>query len=269
MADFCRASKPNAMTILVPLDFSSQSINAASFAARMLSGVYGAKLVLYHLYPSDAEERAANERLEKVKAALLNNSPIQIRCVAEKGSGLVYSLTKLVNREDANLVVMSVSDRVKIFEDSYSLQMMAQSNCPVLVIPYGYLYTDVKSVVLASDFKDAARTIPAAKVKKLLDIFHPQLHIVHVNPEIYVSLTADLETERQHLEEMFGDYRPQFHFLTTNGFSESLERFIDDHSIDLVLTFPRKHSFLSSLIKGTNTKKLVYRNAVPVLAAHD
>jgi hypothetical protein len=68
---------------------------------------------------------------------------------------------------------------------------------------------------------------------------------------------------------MFEEFQPEFHFITTENFAESLERFIDDKNIDLVLTFPKRHSYLSKLIKGTNTQKLVYRNAVPVLAAHN
>jgi len=257
------------MTVIVPVDFSAQSINAASFASKMLTGIYGADLVLYHLYLNASEEKNVIENLQKIKDALLGSSIVKIRCLAEKGNGLVYYLTRLINKKDASLVVMSVSDRVKFFEDSYSLQMMAQSSCPVMVIPYGYFYNDIKTVALASDFKDVDKTIPLSKVKKVLDIFRPQLHIVHVNPKIYVTLNDELQDQRNQLAEMFNDYHPEFHFITTSNFAESLDQFISDKEVDLVLTFPRKHSYLSTLIKGTNTQKLVYKNVVPVLAAHE
>ncbi|RYF86619.1 MAG: universal stress protein [Chitinophagaceae bacterium] len=257
------------MTVIVPLDFSAQSINAASFAAQMLTGTYGAELLLYHLYVDEKEEATVIENLQKVKHALTNNSITKIRLLAEKGVGLIQTLAQLAKKEDASLVVMSVSDRVKFFEDSYSLQMMNESDCPVLVIPYGYMFNDVRRVALASDFKEVTKTIPLAKVKKILNIFRAQLHIVHVNPGIYISLNEELLSQRQRLDEMFSEFAPEFHFITTNDFSESLAQFIDDKNIDLVLTFPRKHHYLSTLIKGTNTQKLVYRNTVPVLAAHD
>ena len=257
------------MTVIVPLDFSPQSINAAAFAANMLNGVYDAELLLYHLYLEESDEPQVIENLQKVKNKLAENSLVKTRYIAERGTGLVYSLSRLVNKEDASLLVMSVSDRVKIFEDSYSLQMMNESHCPVMVIPYGYMYNDVKTVALASDFKNVDKTIPVAKVKKILRIFQPELHIVHVNPEIYVSLSEDLLQQRTTMAEMFEEFRPEFHFITTENFADSLERFIDDKNIDLVLTFPKRHSYLSALIKGTNTQKLVYRNTVPVLAAHE
>lgn len=265
----CVETKPKTMTVIVPLDFSPQSINAASFAANMLNGVYDANILLYHLYENDSDEAEAISNLQRVKETLQNNSLVKIRSVAEKGSGVVYAIGRLISREDASLVVMSVSDRVKFFEDSYSLQMMNESDCPVMVIPYGYLYNEVRRVALASDFKQVDRTIPLAKVKNILKVFRPELHIVHVNPEIYVSLDEELQAQRSQLAEMFAEFNPQFHFITTNHFTESLEQFIDDRSIDLVLTFPRKHSYLSTLIKGTNTQKLVYKNTIPVLAAHE
>lgn len=257
------------MTVIVPVDFSPQSINAASFAAQMLTGVYGADLLLYHLYLEEKDEATIIKNLQKIKDTLLNSSIVKIRYIAEKGVGLIHSLSQLTNKEDASLVVMSVSDRVKIFEDSYSLQMMNESNCPVMVIPYGYMYNDVRRVALASDFKQVNKTIPLARVKNILNIFRAELHIVHVNPEIYISLNEELLEQRKQLAEMFHEYEPQFHFITTTNFTESLDQFIDDKNIDLVLTFPRRHSYLSTLIKGTNTQKLVYKNSVPVLAAHE
>jgi nucleotide-binding universal stress UspA family protein len=257
------------MTVIVPVDFSAQSINAASFAAQMLTGIYGADLLLYHLYLEESEEAEVIKNLQKIKDTLQRNSIVKIRYIAEKGTGVVFSVSSLINKEDASLVVMSVSDRVKFFEDSYSLQMMAQSTCPVMVIPYGYMYSDVKTVALASDFKDVDRTIPLEKVKKVLSIFHPHLHIVHVNPGIHVAIDEELREQRNKLEEMFQEFNPEFHFLTTTSFSDSIDQFIDDKNVDLVLTFPRKHSYLNTLIKGTNTQKLVYKNSVPVLAAHE
>lgn len=257
------------MNIIVPVDFSAQSINAAAFASKMLTGTYGNTLVLYHMYQDENDEPTVMQHMQKLKEGLRNSSIVKITYTAEKGTKLVESLTRFLHKEDAGLVVMSVSDREKLFEDSYSLQMMSQSSCPVMVIPYGYMYDDVRRVALASDFKEVDKTVPLEKVKKILNLFRPQLHIVNVDPEIYVSLTEEALEQRTKLQEMFREYDPEFYFISTMGFHEALEQFIEDKKIDLVLTFPRKHSFLSSVIRGTNTKKLVYKNIIPVLAAHE
>ena len=60
--------------------------------------------------------------------------------------------------------------------------------------------------------------MPLEKVKKILNIFRHQLHIVHVNPDIYISLHEELQEQRKQLAEMFASFNPQFHFLTTESF---------------------------------------------------
>jgi nucleotide-binding universal stress UspA family protein len=138
-----------------------------------------------------------------------------------------------------------------------------------MVIPPDARYHDIKNVALASDFNDVQNAIPIVPVKKILSLFRPSLHIVNINSEIYISLSEEYLEQRRIMQEMFQEFRPEFYFITTFDFHETLRQFIDDKSIDLVLTFPRKHSFINNLIKGNNTKRLVQESAVPVLAAHE
>ena len=65
------------MTVIVPIDFSAQSVNAASFASKMLTGVYGADLVLYHLYDDDNEADTAKQYLLKIKKTLSESSIVK------------------------------------------------------------------------------------------------------------------------------------------------------------------------------------------------
>ena len=49
-------------------------------------------------------------------------------------------------------------------------------------------------------------------------------------------------------------------------FLDAISNFAADHHIDLIVTVPRKHSFLSGLYKTSHTKKLAYHSHVPVVA---
>lgn len=257
------------MKIIVPVDFSDVAVNAAEFTAQMLEGYYGATLLLFHMYRSESEETIAANRLSWLKDTLQLQFPVKIETRTELDDDFIGSLARQVRHLDADLVVMAVTDRIKIIEDSYSLQMIVQSLCPVLVVPAGFAFKGVRNVALACDFKKATQAIPLVPVKKILDLFRPHLHIVHVNSDIYISLNEEVANQKAELEDMFADYKPQFHFITTRGFHDSLRQFIADKNIDMVLTFPRKHSFFNYLLKGTNTRKLVYEADVPVLATHE
>lgn len=257
------------MKFIVPVDFSDASVNAAEFTAQMLEGRYGVSMILFHMYRTETEEQIATNRLEWFKETLQLQFPIKIETRLELGTDFIGSLSRLVRYEDADLVIMSVTERLKIIEDSYSLQMIVQNLCPVLVVPPGFGYKGVQNVAIACDFKNVEQVIPLVPVKKILNLFRPALHIVNVNSELYISLNQEAVEQKATLEEMFSQYQPEFHFIKTFGFHESLRQFILDKKIDMVLTFPRKKSFFNYLIKGNNTRKLVYEADVPVLAAHE
>ncbi len=127
----------------------------------------------------------------------------------------------------------------------------------------------IQNVLLASDFKNVKNTTPVAQIKSILDIFKPNLHIVNVDAEHYVQLTDEFKTERAWLEKLFADYNPQFYFIRMFDFLDAISNFAADHKIDLIVTVPRKHSFLSGLYKTSHTKKLAYHSHVPVVAIHE
>jgi hypothetical protein len=50
---------------------------------------------------------------------------------------------------------------------------------------------------------------------------------------------------------------------------DATNSFTSDHNIDLIVTVPRKHSFLMGLYKTSHTKKLAYHSHIPVAAIHE
>jgi nucleotide-binding universal stress UspA family protein len=260
------------MNIIVPIDFSPVSLNAAHFAARMLVGQPDTTLVLYHVFDDPKKEADLKQELRQLKDRLLDEMLIKIDFVAEHSGDFIESLDRKVRYLDAALVVMGIGEKSKleqVISGSNSLRMIERNLCPVLVIPHNVRFNEIKNIALASDFKDVENSIPIVPVKKILNLFRPYLHIVNINSEIYVSLNEEYLAQRKLLLEMFEEFKPEFYFITTYDFHETLRQFISDKKIDLVLTFPRKHSFINNLIKGNNTKKLVFESSIPVLAAHE
>jgi len=147
--------------------------------------------------------------------------------------------------------------------------MVEKNVCPVLIIPASAQYMQIKNVALLSDFKNVESTIPFVPIKNILNLFHPSLHIINVNSEHYVSLTEEFMKERNRMMELFKEANPEFYFIGTFDLHETVQQFVNDKNIDMLITIPRHHSFFGSMFKGTNTKKLVYESAIPILAAHE
>lgn len=260
------------MNIIVPIDFSKSSNNAAQFAAKMLQGQEEAKLILFHVYSDVRKHEQIMQELKDLKVSLLDENLLQIECIGEKHDNFLESLERKVRHLGADLVVMGLEDKNRfeqVVGGANALKMIERNVAPVLVVPQNAQYSQIKNVAIASDFKNVASSIPIVPVKKVLSLFKPNLHIVNINSDIYVSLSEEYLEQRAAMQDLFAGLNPEFYFITTYDFQETLQQFVKDKQIDLVLTFPRTHSFFTGLVKTSETKKLVFKSEIPVLAAHE
>jgi len=271
---------------IVPIDFSETSKNAARYAAHISTLVPDTHLILYNVfdsleYGSDSsplestgEEDASRHTimelaLESVKTELSSITSVRISCVAEESHRFLDTFEKYVRANDIQLVIMGITGSTRlgqIFMGSNTLNIIKREIAPVIIVPPHAHSQSAKNVMLLTDFKDIENTIPIATVKTVLNLFNPRLHIVNVDHEHYVQVTEDYKTERSKLENLLKEYNPDFYFIRLFDFMEAINQFVVDNKIDLILTFPRKHSFLSNMFKTTNTTQLAYHSHVPIVA---
>jgi nucleotide-binding universal stress UspA family protein len=260
------------MTIIVPTDFSGVANNAARYAAQMITGQYDVKLILFNIIEKASERAEAETLMEKLKTELQSSSIAKIESRVEEGGDIIDNIERLARHLGAQLIVMGITGKSrleKVFLGSNTLKMVERNICPVLVIPPSAQYSKIKNVTLLSDFKDVSSSIPVIPIKNVLQLFRPALHIINVNSDHYVSLTTEFMGERSRLLEMFGELNPEFYFIGTMDLHETVQTFVADKQIDMIITVPRNHSFFGSMFKTSNTKRLVYESAIPILAAHE
>lgn len=271
---------------LVPIDFSETSKNAARYAAYVSKGVPDAHLILYNVFDEleygsdssplstegdeDASRKAIVElALGSVRTELTSITGARISTVAEENNHFLDTLEKYVQKNNIQLIFMGITGSTvlgQIFMGSNTLNLVRRGIAPVIIVPPDAHSQSAKNVMLLTDFKDVEDTIPIPSVKSLLDLFQPRLHIVNVDHEHYVQVTDEYKAERGKLEDKLKEYKPEFYFIRLFDFMEAINQFVADNHIDLILTFPRKHSFLSNVFKTTSTTKLAYHSHVPIVA---
>jgi nucleotide-binding universal stress UspA family protein len=259
-------------TVIVPVDFSNISLNAARYAMQLLTGHYGVNMILHHVYEKKSFAAEANQKLEQLKTELREFGIVKIETLAEEGSDFIAELEKLARHRVADLVIMGITGRSPIgqtFIGSNTLKMVEKKVCPVLIIPADTTYKDVKNVLLTSDFKDVHAHTPSVPIKKVLKTFHPNLHIMNVDSEHYVALTEEYQAEKTKLIELFRDFNPEFYFLSLPDVDEAINQFAQDKKIDFIIVIHKEYSLFSRLFVKSHTKKLIYHSSVPVLAVHE
>ena len=259
-------------TVIVPIDFSETSLNAARYAAKLLTGHYGVNMVLHHVYDKAAQAAQVNQKLEQLKIELREISIVKTEILAEQGSDFIDELDKLARHRSADLIIMGITGRSAIGQSligSNTLKMVDRNACPVLIIPPESKYSDVKNVLLTSDFKDVKSSTPSVPIKKILKTFRPNLHVLNVDSGHYVALTEAYQAERATLKEMFSDFSPEFYFLGLQNVDDAINQFAHDKHIDFIIIIHKEQSLFSKLFVKSHTKTLVYHSSIPVLAMHE
>lgn len=271
---------------VVPIDFSEASKNAARYAAHIASGVPDAHLFLYNVFQSleygsdssplgtDEDEDASRKTivelaLESVRTELTAITGARISIVAEQSNRFLDSLEAYVLNNEMDFIVMGTTGSTRLGEmlmGGNTLNIVKRRIVPVIIVPPDAASVSAKNVLLLTDFKDTDYTVPIASVKTVLNLFRPRLHVVNVDHEHYVQITEAYKAEQNKLQASLADYNPEFYFIRLFDFMDAINQFVSDNNIDLILTFPRKHSFMSNLFKTTNTVKLAHHSHVPIVA---
>ncbi len=259
-------------TVIVPVDFSSTSLHAAKYAAKLLVGHYDVNMLLYHSYSKSADAAEAEADLKALQGQLMAEYIVKIDILAHQEDDFVPGLERAVRHRSADLVIMGITGRsaiAQVFFGSNTLKMVETKACPVLIVPEEAPFTDIKNVMLTSDFKNTLNTTPSGPIKDFLNVFNPQLHIVNVDKDHYISLTGNYEKEKLELKKMFADYNPEFYFMRLFDVDEAINMFAAEMRIDLIIAVQKNHSFVEKLLKGSRTKSLTYHSKVPILVMHE
>mgnify|MGYP006208714771 FL=1 len=271
-------------TILVPVDFSSTSLNAASYALQYARQV-GGKLMLIHafqaplVYPlyqgieiTPEGMREINKRELKLLADQLSELEplIKVEHLLFDGK-LLQVIHDLTDAMQVAFIVMGITGAGKLKETLVGSNTLAVAkNCkvPVLIVPENAAFKKINDIGLTTDFRDVVKTIPDELVKDLIKSTAARLHVLNVDFKNR-QWTADTPFQSGLIETMFSHYHPQYHFIDKEDMVEGLNEYAEKFSIELLLVVPQKHNLVERIFSGSHTKELVFHSNVPVMVMHE
>lgn len=270
--------------LIVPVDFSSTSVNAAEFAGN-LAIFYGAEIWLYHAYEMPvgfgevtwplfnvAElQTAAEQELEMMKETVQGNlrSKVAFNLKAEM-TPLADGLTAFCDEIKPDLVLMGLSGKdalTKLIVGSNTIKTIHTLQYPVLVIPPKASFTPVVKIGFACDYKKIEETTPVTLIKKILKDFDADLYILnvdhndsHVDNEVMDgSITA---------KRLFSDIHPVCDSIESENVTDGLNKYAGEKSLDWIVVIPKKHTLLQKMFSRSHSKDLLYHTHLPVLCVH-
>lgn len=271
--------------ILTPTDFSGCSINALKVAAR-LANEWGAKLIITNACQkpvaySDTSVLSHSRNLIKEAEANANMAFERVLESVTELEGVDYhfevkhafpqdAIISQVLMEEIDLVVMGTTGASGfrgILMGSNTYTVAKNVKCPVLAIPEKAATTSTfRKIVLAKDYNSTASKDTFAVLIELARIFNAEIHVLHVSEKMTIDPKEAEEAKK--LDTYLKGLKHSFHFELDDHIDEGINKYIEEHSIELLTLVAKKHHLLDKIFKGSMTRKMAYHSKVPFLILH-
>lgn len=269
--------------IIIPVDFSKYSEYALKSAAS-LARKYGAELTVMHMLElSDSIFSSSyNEKGEEMAFMLmLANQKFDSFLDKEYLNGLTvspvikkYKVLKEVNdfaaSIQADLIVMGSkghSDQDGVFTGSNTEKVVRHSDIPVLVIKEELDHTELKTIILATDFD--SDSVPATKnAVALLESLGSQVSFLHVNlPNIGFLSTDEIEERRNSFLELAGhsEWADRINYVADYSVEDGVLKFANNNQADAIAIISHGRTGLNLFFGGSISEDVVNHARLPVI----
>lgn len=259
--------------ILIPVDFSSYSMNALRFAAK-LAACNNYKLVVLHIsqtgqFEDDLHGNLSTGHLMELLEREKSLKEVKHEFVQRRGP-VIREIVKVQKKYKSDLIVMGTRGATNLSRKlfgSNTTGIIEKAVCPVLAVPSECICEDIKKVVLATDQRsDTMELIEPAF--KMFRPFNPELMLLYVDGDTDPGVETDYTlTDLPRRISKFVDY-PQttMHISSFNSINEGIEDFIEKKKADLLIMITRSRSIFQSIFDKSKTKKMASNVSIPLLA---
>jgi nucleotide-binding universal stress UspA family protein len=267
--------------ILVPVDNGDASKNAVIYAAKLAADL-GKNIQLINAYqvPISYTEvplvTLSLAQIEEASKALLENYKNDIRELTtddiEIYTESVYGeieneIKKTIEKIEPYLIIIGTGGRSglgKLFMGSTSLKIIKETKTPVLIIPPTLKYNRYQKIGLTSDFEEVIEHTSTKVISEIVGKLKANLTVIHVDYERY-HFTASTPMETMNLDNMLTELKPTYSYIENKDTIEGIVNYVTENDIDLLVVFPKKHSWFEQIFEKSKTRQLIQAAIKPIL----
>lgn len=260
--------------VLVPVDFSSTSLNALTYATKLFVGTalevtilhtYEVSSSAFHMKSMDRilEDDAQREMDALLKRMREEQPDVSVQSKIMK-SDAVSAITSLGNSGTYDFIVMGTkgaSGLKEVFIGSVAGGVISKTTAPVLVVPDNFEYRPLQEIAFAVSgtvFSDAV----VNPLRKLAMMHSCKVNVLHVSE----GKKLDVEKALSNIE----DLNPAVTYAFGAGnVNEQLNEYLEKEAPGLLCLVRGKKDFFSRIFGESVTMKQTFNSSVPLLILHD
>lgn len=271
-------------TILVPTDFSKNSLNAIDYAVA-LAKKKRAKIILLNTYhhappavdiptPSDVINSLRIDsisKLETICSEIIKRKKVKCEYISRFDLA-VPGIVNVIKEKKADIVIMGTkgaSEVKKLLIGSNTANVIEKATCPVISIPEGAVFNGIKKILFATDYNESDINV-IKKIVELAKMFDAKITILHISDGEFNHFS-----ENAYLKEFKNKVQKKIHYSKisyklTEGkrLENALQDEIDKTNPDLLVMSTERRNLLEKLFGSSATKRMVYRSEIPLMVFH-
>jgi len=264
------------MKIIVPIDFSENSIKALEFAIFMADKKH-AKITLVHVvevvydFASQAAialdsmyndgEKMLKKLIEKYKASGVE---MEYRIVDGVAS---ISVARIADEIEATLIVMGTqgaSGIKKALIGTTTVNLIREANCPVLVVPAQAHVAEIKKITLALEFANHEEQF-IDWIIGMSEKWGMGLEILHVQTNHGFKEELAILRIEGYLQKKYPGLKARIHTFYAANASEGLDMYMQEHD-NMILVMCHEHRNLwDQIIQKSQSIQMAYHTNIPLL----
>jgi nucleotide-binding universal stress UspA family protein len=265
---------------LCPIDFSTYSINALEYAAKLLQ-VRKGSMTLIHIFSEkeflhalEGEKSDFNDLKDHAKNKLSTladeiESEYEFDCDFVLSIGEVNnSIAKYAHKNNFDLIVMGtqgIGYNRKTIIGSRTLRTVENSSIPVLTVPLDADFKGWNSVVYASDYSDDDK-ITMQKLVSFIYSFRSRIRFVHVSHSKNVMNENSYKEFKEELSSFLGYDKISYYLKEyKKNISSGIEEFVNEQQGDVLVLLKRKRNFFEKLMGNSVSTEITYLSTHPLL----
>lgn len=258
------------MNFLIPIDFSSNSIQAANFAFEHYPNASFHILHIVNVRQAGAtlvidineEIKKANEKkMAKLELEINNTYPNHdLKFKVEIG---LFSETIIeeIETTKADIIVLGTKGASGIDEillGSNAYLAIKNSTIPLIIIPENYGLKAPTKVLIASDFEG---NLSDKSVKPIIDFkekFKAEIHVLHVAD------SEESDSVKLKINHLIDDMVDRFHIVEDDNIEDAISLYMTENDFDFLVLAPKYRGIIRNLFHQSVTKKISAKAKSPL-----
>ena len=271
--------------ILLPTDFSENAWNAIVYALLFFKNEKCTFYLLHTYTPSfyrvdymlggptysalpdmgvDLAQAGLDKTLADIKKEYKNKNH-RFKTLSAFNT-LTDEVREITESKNIDLIIMGTQGATgakELFLGTRTVHVIRKSRIPVLVIPNGYTFKKVTSILFPSDYGTAYTKDDVQLLLELTKSNKAKLILITVMDDY--ELTNDQRANKDSLTIYFNSLNPKFEVVKDQLMPNAIYEYVEEHKVGLLAMMNRKHSFLDRLLVQSNVDSIGYHTKSPFL----